>query len=196
MKKNKGMTAGELLDKLNDDQSYLGRKASANAILEEKAARLRSAERPLIQELGKLNVNVLSIWDIVNTHKAHPNLIALLVAHLQMEYPPEIREGIARALATPEASPFWGTLLKLYADENDARVKNGLAIALSGSSNHNHKPQILGLLHDKANGTSRAFFLRLFKPPSQKVNKQVLLKLLCDPDLSSEVRAILDGCSE
>jgi hypothetical protein len=64
----------------------------------------RIAEAPLVEELNGLGVHVSSVWDLVNTAKPYPEAIPLLLDHLCRAYPDRILEGIARALAVPDAS--------------------------------------------------------------------------------------------
>jgi hypothetical protein len=52
----------------------------------------------LVEALNDSSLAVKSVWDLVNTKRAYTEAIAILVAHLEHQYPYRIREGIARAL--------------------------------------------------------------------------------------------------
>jgi hypothetical protein len=70
----------------------------------ENHERILAAQRPLVQDLRAAGTRVESVWDLVNTRARYPAAIPVLLEHLEREYIPEAREGIARALAVPEAT--------------------------------------------------------------------------------------------
>src|SRR5690606_18879545 len=120
MTKRKGKTAAELMAELNADPSFVvGQREQEQARLKMEAE-FRRAEAPLIDALKKVGVHVQSVWDLVNTANPYPKAVPILIEHLQRPYPERVREGIARALAVPDAVKEWDTLRRLFETEADA----------------------------------------------------------------------------
>jgi HEAT repeat protein len=65
------------------------------------AAQYRIDEAPVVGALNDAGVHVQSIWDLVNSAGPYPKAIPVLLKHLSKPHPPSVREGIARALASP-----------------------------------------------------------------------------------------------
>ena len=66
-----------------------------------------------------------------------------------------MREGIARALAVPDSKVGWLVLRRLYQDERDARVKDGLAVALAAAADDEVIRDVIALARDIRHGPSR-----------------------------------------
>ena len=126
----KGVTAAEFKAELERDPVWVEQRRQREEAfkrLEEEYAR---AEAPLVRELHAAGLTVGSAWDLVNTTTAYRQALPILLDHLHREYPDAIREGIARALAVPEAKFAWPVLVKLYREEEGPRTKDGLAVAI------------------------------------------------------------------
>src|SRR5262245_15571778 len=95
------------------------------------AAEWRRAEQPLVEELRESGFQINSVWEFVNTSESRDDALPILVDHLFRPYPAAVREGIARALAVPEARFAFSALKQLYLDEQEKRVKDGLALAIA-----------------------------------------------------------------
>ncbi len=98
-----------------------------------------------------------------------------------------VREGIARALAVPEASAHWSVLARLYRDEPDVRVKDGLAVALAGAVDDSLIHDLLALARDATQGPSRVLLLAALE---RAPNHRALMALSTDANLAPEIQAI------
>jgi hypothetical protein len=151
----------------------------------------RRAEAPLVDELRAEGFDVQSAWDLVSSPSSYPNAVPILLAHLPRPYPAAVREGIARALAVPEACGGWQALARLYRDEVDVRVKDGLAVALAGAASNHMIGELVSLARDKAQGPSRVLLLSALERSTDRRARAALMDLSADPDLAPEVHAIL-----
>jgi len=90
----------ELISKPNKSRAEIDEKEIVRLELE---AALVKDEKPLIDELHKVGINVSSVWDLVNTSKSYKKAIPILIEHLSKPYHPKNKEGIVRALAVKDA---------------------------------------------------------------------------------------------
>ena len=137
--RQKPISVTDLMDQLNADPAWRAEQERKNAALEAEMQILRREEEPLIADLSSVGIKVDSVWDLVNTNRAYPAAVPVLVRHLQnREYPIKIREGIVRALIVPEADSTVAHALlhELWALEpcsgglNDS-LKGAIAVALA-----------------------------------------------------------------
>jgi hypothetical protein len=160
----------------------------------ERAARLRVEEEPIVADLKVAGLDVKSVWDLVNTSTPYPNAIPLLLKHLVLPYPDRIREGIARALAVPDARNAWSLLVSEYkkapiGDQNGLKLgaKSGLAAALSAVATDEVIAELVSLAKDRSNGSSRLLLLKAFRKSKTDVAKKAIEDLASDPDLAKEI---------
>jgi len=64
-----------------------------------------------LAELREVGLDVKSVWDLINAPARYEQAIPVLLQHLRLPYSDRIREGIARALAVPDARHAWPTLV-------------------------------------------------------------------------------------
>lgn len=157
----------------------------------QRAAEWRRAEEPLVKELEGVGYVLSSVWDLVNTPGTYPKAVPILLAHLPRDYPDAVREGIARALAVPEAKIGWDVLTRLYRSEHAGRAKDGLAVAIAGACDDHVVGDVVGLARDKNNGPSRLLLLRALERSTDPRARAALNDLKTDPELSDEIRVIL-----
>jgi hypothetical protein len=156
-----------------------------------KVEAFRLAEKPLVDALASVGIRVESVWDLVNTASRYPAAIRVLLDHIARPYPDAIREGIARALATPDARPHWDDLLKLYRKEEGRRAQHGLAVAIAALSSRDNSDVLLELIKENRFGESRVFFVRPLHRFGDSRSDFVLLGLRSDPDLGREIDRVL-----
>jgi hypothetical protein len=154
-------------------------------------AEWRQAETPLVSELGEAGFVVRSVWDLVNTSRPYPQAVPILLKHLQRPYPPTVREGIARALAVPDAKLGRPLLLSLYREEQEPRAKDGLAVAIAATTDESVVADVISLARDVQNGPSRLLLLRALERSTDPRTRIALKELESDPELTKEVRVIL-----
>jgi len=155
-----------------------------------EAERLR-AEAPIIADLVEAGYAVRSVWDLVNTTAPYPNALPVLLDHVSRPYPGPVREGIARALAVPEAKFGWDVLTRLYGEESDPRVKDGLAVSLAVIADDEVLDDLIGLVRDTRHGSSRLLLLSALERCSDPRAIATLMELGSDPDLLEEIQVIL-----
>lgn len=187
----KGITASELMTKLNANPEYVTKRAQEEEERQKRAAEWRRVETPLREELRAAGIVVESVWDLVNTDVPYSSALPILLGHLQRPYPAAIREGISRALAVPEASFAWDMLTQLYCNEQEVRAKDGLAVAISAIANDEVISDLIALVRDTQQGPSRLLLLRALERSSDPKAYVTLVELATDPDLSKEVQVIL-----
>jgi hypothetical protein len=155
MTKKQKMTAQELMSELAKDKDFLDRQRKKQEEMAQRKVEFTQAELPVVEALREAGVNVSSAWDLVNERRSFPDAQPVLLEHLQKEYLPQIREGIARAMADPAARFAWPILREIYEDEPEGRVKDGLAVALMGSAGLQEHDQLSELMVDRRHGNSR-----------------------------------------
>jgi hypothetical protein len=114
-KPTKTISAAELMSRLQSDPDWVRenaeREARHKAAVERRRDEMRPEQMPLLADLAAAGVKVDSVWDLVNAKWHYPAAIPVLAAHLQRVRHPVLREGIARALAVPEARGAAGRVL-------------------------------------------------------------------------------------
>ena len=123
----------------------------------------------------------------MNTHERYPAAIPVLLQHIEQPYPDAIREGIARALATPDALPHWKTLIRLFEGEPASRTQHGLAVALSVLCSRSTAGDVMNLIRDTKYGESRVFFVKALRRLRLPEANQVVESLKDDADVSREI---------
>lgn len=106
-------------------------------------------------------------------------------------YPDAVREGIARALAVPEARFAWAQLLKMYVNEDQPRTKSGLALALANVADEEIMDHVIGLIRDPRHGESRIFMLRALLRSRKQTARDALDDAEADPVLGREASTLL-----
>jgi hypothetical protein len=191
-KQSKSITAAELISNLEADPEYVRRRAKQDEELAKLDAFYREAEAPLLRDLAKIGIEVGSVYDLVNDIVTYDEAIPLLLDHLRRNYPDAIREGIARALGMPATRALgWRILVDEYrrTESRNNRVKDGLAVALSGASDDSVLQELIELAKDKSHGDSRLLLLSGIKRSRRPAAEQAISNLAHDPQLSKEINS-------
>lgn len=193
--KRKGyMTLAEHDAQMKADGTYdamIERKRVQEEERQKREADWRRAETPLVEELRAAGYAVESAWDLVNTTASYPTALPILLAHLPRPYPGPVREGIARALAVPEAKLGWEVLLRLYREEYETRPKDGLAVAIAAASADEVIGDVIALVRDTRQGPSRLLLLNALARSTDPRALATLMEMGADPDLEKEIPVIL-----
>ena len=187
-------TAAEAIREAEADPAYRDMREREERRQSEQLARTRENEAPLVAALRAVGVKVESVWDLVNTHATYSVAIPVLLEHLQRDYMGEIREGIARALAVPEAAWAWDVLFGAFQQEpagGRPNVKFALACALSGASSDDVIDRIIALVRDPSVGENRLALLNALGRSRLPRARQTLEDMRDDPQLKREIRIIL-----
>jgi hypothetical protein len=130
--KRKGITAKELMQRLEADPEWTVRRADRDQRHQERARKLAEDQASLIDELAQAGVRVQSVYDFVNHPSAGPEAIRVLVRHLGVPHLPSVREGIIRALTIPSArSQALHPLIEHFVNESEPALKWVIANGLS-----------------------------------------------------------------
>jgi hypothetical protein len=187
----KTVTAAELMAKLERDPAFLAMRARKEEDHRTREREAQQAEAPLVQDLRSAGLQVDSVWDLVNASHRSAAAVPILLAHLQRPYPPAIREGVARALAVPEAVVAWRLLVGLYREESDPRLREAFAVALAGCANRETLADLISLARDVRQGSSRILLLQALERSPDPGADVALSELATDPVLSEDVGAIV-----
>jgi HEAT repeat protein len=194
MSKRKGKTAAELMAELEKDPSYLEHRSRREEELQRKEGEYARAEAPLVRELRAAGSQVLSVWDLANTPGSYPTLVLTLLAHLDRPYPERVREGIARALAVPEARQGWDKLVNSYLSETDTTthgIKWALHLAIAAAADLSVLDSLIRLAADRRHGRNRAMFVDALARLNDPRARAALDELGGDPDLADDVRRVM-----
>lgn len=168
---------------------------AANNMPEDRAAlrdALSFAQEPLVRALRDVGADVDSVWDLVNSTFVYLPAIPVLVEHLGRDYPHQIREGIARALATRHASAYLGVLLDAYRSETHVGPKQGMACAVAACAREEDVRELIRLVADETVGSSRVLLLSpLTRLGEDAVVEPFLEGMLDDPLMGREARKTL-----
>jgi len=180
--------------RLQADPEFIARRREKDRIFEESAARWRAEEEPILAELHEVGLDVKSTWDLINTSTRHEEAIPILLKHLQLPHSDRIREGIARALAVPEARYAWPTLIAEFKNapmgvENGILLcaKDGLAVALAATATDAVIEELIALAKDRSHGNYRLLLLSALRKSKNPLSRQALYQLASDPDLADEI---------
>ena len=189
--KKRQITADQLMSELNADPVYLAARAREEEARQKRVAEWRRAEVPLIEELRSVGVAVESAWDLVSTAESYPKALPILLMHLRRSYPAAVREGIGRALAVREAKFAWEALTRMYQDESEVRAKRGMAVALSAIADDKTIGDLISLIKDGRNGSTRLLLLSALARSSDPRARKTLVELKGDQGLKKEIAVIL-----
>lgn len=189
----KRITAAELLAKLQADPRWVAERAKEEKEFRRRGLELQQAEAPLVADVQSAGFEVESVWDLVNTAASYRPALPVLLEHLGRDYPPAIREGIARALATPEARFARSELIEAFVAEKNRRVKDGLAVAVAETSDIEDVgdlDDVLALLQNPEHGSSRILLLSVLERLTGRRQHDLLQELSTDPELTREIHEI------
>ena len=188
--KKKPQTAAEFMTALNADSVFLAAQAERNKIHFEKVAKLKAASKPLDDELRAVCPLVTDgVWDLVNTRERYDKALPILFEHLTKDYPDEILDGIARALAVPQALPYRPTLISLFRRDPPVSegFRYGLGVAIAHTTGPFNLSETIELARDRSLGESRSPLLLAIKRSRKPEIRQVIEELSHDPDLAKEI---------
>lgn len=148
---NKSMTAAEAVDLFNSCPEWVAQNAELDANRAATERHLRAEEAPIIFDLAKVGVEIESVWDLVNTNEDYSVAIPALLNHLKRPYHHRIRNGIIRALTTPEARGLVGEgILRELGREEEPENRWALANALTVVADQSNAIAIRALFDDPA----------------------------------------------
>ena len=88
-----------------NDPEYQERVRQRDEKIRIEDERLARAEAPLVEEMRATGADINSVWDPINTEKKYPELVPILLAHLDKDYPDRVREEIRASSFDGPGSP-------------------------------------------------------------------------------------------
>ena len=182
--------------KLSDDEKERLREINQERARRraERSKQARVEEEQITADLHAIGLRVNSVWELVNTSKPYPEAVPILMKHLMRGYSDRTKEGIARALAIPDAKGAWPLLVAEYCrapqgEKNGIRLgaKSGLAVALSATATDEVIEQLASLVKDRSNGDSRLLLLNALRKSKALVARETLREAANDPALKNEI---------
>ena len=186
------ISAAELMAQLAQDREFQEAAAKREAERQQRAAKWREAERPIVEDLRDHGIVVDSVWDLVNTPDPYPTALPVLLEHLEHGgYPGRVLEGVARALAVGPAAVYWDRLRVLYLRAEGPDATEGLAAALAASARPEHLDDLVALLDETSRGSTRIHFIRPILRVGGARGQTVVEGLRDDPVFGKEAAALL-----
>lgn len=192
-KSQKTATVADLLRTLEANPEFVARGKARDDAIAERVSQRQIEEQPILEDLRRSGIDVLSVWDLVNTSTSYTTAIPILLVHLLRPYSEEIREGIARALAVRGAAFSWPILVKEYlkasgdTERPHSGAKVGLAVALGAIATAKNLDELIALIMDKNNGNTRIYLLPALRRSKSAKAKEIILALAADPYLKREI---------
>jgi HEAT repeat protein len=197
--KKKPRTAAEIMAALQNDPEWVAKDEERERVLRERVAEWRLAQAPLIEALAQGGWKVQSVWDLVGTKSSYPSAIPILLEHLSKPYPERVRDGIARALAVPEAHQGWPVLLDAFRREPDkiketgmSGVKWAIALALSAAGTDEELEDVIPLLRDPSHSLNRRPLLDILARSRKPIAVSVLSELQDDKEIADDAKKALN----
>ena len=105
-----------------------------------------------------------------------------------------MREGIARALAVPEARAGWTTLLEQFRADDDTTglgSKFGIGCALAAAADETVMGDVIDLVRERRHGQNRLALVDVLARSSDPRARAALEELSADRDMAAEVSRAL-----
>ena len=131
------MTAEELMKKLSDDKTYQERNHLKDLEIKRNHDLLAKEYEQFSNDCKKFGYSLETAWDLIMVEESYSDLIPVLINYLaEKNHSPKFREGIARALAVYDSSPYFNKILELYYESKDEHesVHWAIACALSAAA--------------------------------------------------------------
>ena len=153
-------------------------------------------EKELRFEIRELNTSIKQyypyyndVWDLVNSKKAYPELIDILIQHIPIKYHIKNREGIFRALLAKDAigkaaAPLIKEYNKIQKEFSNLRWVIGNTVYYTATKKELNG--IIEIARDISNDWSRTMFVRALSKFKTLEVENVLIHLLSDDVVAAE----------
>ena len=193
------------MSRIKLDPGVAARLRSEDRKRDEILARYDKVARPLTLALRRVGISAKNGWQLREYKQEYPLAIPVLLEHLQRDYPPLVREGIAWALARKWARNLvWDRILELYVKEPNlarqappgelgmpAGAKDAMANVIFELARPADFDTIAELLSDPSNGPSRGLFVPLITRSRRPQAIELLVQLRDDLDLEVMIEEAL-----
>lgn len=143
----------------------------------------------LLNDLKKVDIDISSVWDLVNSKESYPAAIDILLSYLPKQFHPRNKEGIVRALAVKEAK---GKAAKMLIEEYNktpkefASLRWALGYSIAIVMTMEDVNEIFEIVSNLNNGRSRAELVRALGTIKTEKSENILLSLLDDNEVLVE----------
>lgn len=194
MSRRRRKTVEEVLADYEADPQWRAEQEEYEREVDQRVAKLRAEERPIVQELRAAGFKVKSVEGFYDRLTGRINTpqgaLSILLKHLDRAYSSELRHELAMGFATATARPYWNDIKRRFVEESDDHVKQGFGnavykIALADKS---LLPEVIGLMKNRRIGHVRSFLVEVLTRFSRDSRaQQALHDLKDDPDLKGEI---------
>jgi hypothetical protein len=182
------ITAAELMERLQSDPEWVAKTEAREEWRRARERRFRRLEEPLVADLAAVGFAVGSVWDLVNTREPYPEAIPVLLYHLRrVDYHPDIRQGIARALSRrdPQVKEAIPELLEAFRRDPDPSFngpKWAIGNAIETVYDDRYLEEVAELVRDRSHGPARTMLVRALAKSKADLVGETLEALRDDPD--------------
>jgi len=187
----RAIAAAELMEELRRDPAWVARDEAKERERQKRVEASLAEQKPMLNDLSSVGINVRSISDLVNTSQRYPAAIPVLMKHLLLPYKFWTRNFIARALTVREAE---GIACRVLLDEfkktnssspDESEFKWALANALSVTADESVLDELIELAADRRHGGARDGIVRaLARFPRNERVVDVLIGVLSDESVA------------
>lgn len=161
---------------------------------------LRMEQRPLLEELKSVGVDVESVWKLVNRPNDYNQALPILIKHLRIKYSDTTTSGLVRAISISAAKKYEPAallidLFKSYQDQTTTGVKWVIGNALTILATKKDLPLLIEIVSDSAHGLSRRQLIKTIYRLGKNRPEVILLleHLEIEPDIvGQEARRVLE----
>jgi hypothetical protein len=143
-------TAAELVAELErrkrEDPAYRAELERVESKHAERTRLLRIAERPVVDDLRAIGLDLDTVWDLYKIPDSRPQAIPVLLKHLALDYPDRVLESIGQGLDDRCARAFWSDLRAMLLNTDRGVVRDRVAAALSGCATREHYDDLLAFI--------------------------------------------------
>ena len=187
-KRRAGITAGELLDKLEADPEYKARMEALELEIQANRREFAEAERPLVKDLNRIGYGAVSVEQLRNSRSSYRSAVPVLLDWLTKMEHPRVREAIVRALSVPWAKPLAALPLieefKRTSSFSDPGYGWVVGNALSIVADDSVFEELASLTRDKKHGGSREMLAVALGNMKDPRAEDLLMELLDDEDIA------------
>lgn len=183
--RRKPITAGELLDKLEQDPAYIARMEKIERERQQARMKYWRAARPMLEELAEAGFGVDSLDVFINTNLNYKEAIPILLRWLPRIETRNVKSSIVRSLtikwAKPAAAP---PLIKEFYREDRDGLKWVIGNALSVVADDSVFEEIVNIAQDKRHREGRQMVVVALGNMKNPKAVDLLIKLLDDDEVA------------
>ena len=174
-------------------------RVQADPEIQARVLRDRAAQRPILDDLRSIGIDIESVWDLYKVENSRPRAVPVLLKHLTLDYPDGVLMSIGQGLDDKSARPWWPDLRVILVDTQREVVRDRVACAMATCATKEHYDDLQSFIRNASLGDSRIYFLRPINRIGNRIGdgqgRALMQSLADDPLLGKEATAILKGRS-